>query len=70
MIIKIDGAKRLAIADDRVRQERDRLLAETDWAVVPDRNPSQDLLDYRQALRDIPQQDGFPDSVIWPTPPE
>ena len=25
--------------------------------------------DYRQALLDIPQQTGFPDDVVWPTPP-
>ena len=25
--------------------------------------------EYRQALLDIPQQEGFPDNIIWPTPP-
>lgn len=25
---------------------------------------------YRQALRDIPQQDGFPFNVVWPAKPE
>jgi hypothetical protein len=25
---------------------------------------------YRQALRDVPNQDGFPQNVIWPTKPE
>jgi hypothetical protein len=29
----------------------------------------QTWLDYRQALLDIPQQEGFPDNVIWPTKP-
>lgn len=70
MIIKIDEEKRLAIASARVRVRRDELLAATDWAVAPDRNPSQAMLDYRQALRDVPQQAGFPDGVIWPTAPE
>ena len=31
---------------------------------------AQDLMRaYRQALRDVPQQDGFPDNVIWPEKP-
>lgn len=25
--------------------------------------------EYRQALLDVPQQEGFPDNIIWPTPP-
>jgi len=25
---------------------------------------------YRQALRDVPQQAGFPDDVTWPMKPE
>lgn len=37
----------------QVRQERDRLIAETDWWVLPDRNPTPEQLAYRQALRDI-----------------
>jgi len=38
----------------RLRIERDRLIAETDWWVLPDRTPTQAQLDYRQALRDLP----------------
>lgn len=30
----------------------------------------QEWLNYRQALRDIPQQTGFPDNVVWPTAPQ
>jgi len=37
-----------------LRIERDRLIAETDWWVLPDRTPTQAQLDYRQALRDLP----------------
>lgn len=70
MIIKIDEAKRVAIAGARIRQERDRLLLETDWMVTPDRQLSQAVIDYRQALRDVPQQAGFPDNIQWPTKPE
>lgn len=52
-----------------VRSKRDRLLAASDWAALPDVPASDEWLTYRQALRDVPQQSGFPDSVEWPTPP-
>ena len=38
----------------RLREERDKLLAETDWWVLPDRTPTSEQLAYRQALRDLP----------------
>lgn len=66
--------------EDAVRAERDKLLADTDWVVTKaiEQNAQDGLgmqipvvwLDYRQALRDIPQQPGFPDNVTWPTEPE
>lgn len=57
-----------AIAND-VRRTRDDLLAETDWWAVADRTMTQAEKDYRQALRDVPQQDGFPVNITWPTKP-
>ena len=36
----------------------------------PDDTTRQRWLDYRQALRDIPQQKGFPFDVVWPEKPE
>ncbi len=53
-----------------VKAERNGLLATTDWWVLPDRTPTQAQLDYRSALRDLPQQDGFPNNVTWPEKPE
>ena len=54
-----------------VRSERDRLLAASDWTQVADAPVNQAAwAAYRQALRDLPQQDGFPRDVIWPTTPE
>lgn len=48
----------------RVRAERDRRLTATDYLVVPDYPLDPDKLEevktYRQALRDLPQQPGFP----------
>ena len=57
-----------------VRLERDRLLAETDWRDVKayERNENLEAKweSYRQALRDLTAQEGFPYSVEWPTKPE
>lgn len=53
----------------QIRAERDRKLSETDWRFRSDMNPSQDWIEYCQALRDIPEQEGFPWNVEWPTDP-
>ena len=57
---------------DEVRTQRDALLVESDWAVLPDAPvaDAQAWKDYRQALRDVPQQTGFPTDIDWPTKPE
>ena len=64
----------VADAADEIRARRDRLLAATDWAVLPDSPLDAQLLEevktYRQALRDVPQQERFPDSITWPRMPE
>lgn len=56
-----------------VRGIRDAKLSETDYLVVPDYPISEENLAevkvYRQALRDIPEQSGFPKDVIWPDIP-
>ena len=56
-----------------VRDQRDRLLAKSDYAVQPDYPLSDSerdaVIEYRQALRDIPEQKGFPDSIDWPGKP-
>jgi len=57
------------IRGEDVRAERNRLLRESDWAALPDAPAGEEWLAYRQALRDVPQQSGFPDSVDWPEPP-
>jgi hypothetical protein len=56
-----------------VKDRRNQLLTESDWTQLP-RSPltteQQDAwAAYRQELRDIPQQAGFPLTVVWPTPP-
>ena len=53
-----------------VRAERDKLIAATDWTVLGDaKTVKADWKTYRQALRDVPEQAGFPYAVEWPTPP-
>lgn len=57
-----------------IRAQRDRLLAETDYLLMPDYPIAGEALDalavYRQALRDITKQETFPQSVTWPEKPE
>ena len=55
----------------RARAKRNRLLAETDWTQLADIPAATRALykEYRQKLRDITEQPGFPRHVEWPTPP-
>ena len=59
-----------------LREERDRLIALTDWRFRSDLSPSQAWIDYSQALRDLPataspslDKNGNLTGVTWPTPP-
>lgn len=53
-----------------VRAERNRLLADSDWTQVLDAPVDRGAWTaYRQALRDISSQEGFPFSVTWPEAP-
>jgi DNA-binding ferritin-like protein (Dps family) len=52
-----------------VRRKRAALLMQTDIWAFSDRTMPEDIQNYRQALRDIPEQEGFPRDVIWPIKP-
>jgi hypothetical protein len=54
----------------QVRAQRNALLSACDWTQLADA-PVDDLAwaTYRQALRDIPTQSGFPLDVVWPVAP-
>lgn len=52
-----------------VRAERDNKLAETDYLALSDATLTDAMKAYRQALRDVPAQSGFPDNITWPTKP-
>ena len=57
----------------RVRLTRDIELKKCDWRVMPDSPLSDSKVaewkTFRQALRDIPTQAGFPTNVTWPPRP-
>ena len=57
----------------RVRMRRDSLISRTDFYVQPDYPSDPAGLEavkaYRQALRDVPEQSGFPRNVQWPSLP-
>ena len=58
---------RIQRKSDEVRKKRNQLLSETDWTQLPDAPVDGSLwATYRQELRDIPEQEGFPWQVQWP----
>ena len=74
-IKELDAAEPMRL----LRIERNKKIAETDWRVLPDQTPSDDWINYRQALRDLPassspklNNNGELDysSFTWPTEPE
>ena len=56
-----------------VRQTRDDKLKETDWVVIKNLESNANIPAvweiYRQALRDVPTQSGFPWTITWPDAP-
>lgn len=57
-----------------VKNQRDQLLSQSDWTQIPN-NPltpakQQEWAVYRQELRDITSQSGYPFNVIWPVQPK
>ena len=65
-----DLAARLAQQAAAVRADRNARLAATDWTQIADSSADKPAwAAYRQALRDVPSQAGFPQSVSWPQEP-
>lgn len=54
--------------------KRDKLLLDSDWTQLPDvpltETQKQEWATYRQELRDIPEQSGYPFNINWPIPPQ
>jgi hypothetical protein len=67
-----DGSNNSVKAVD-VRAQRDALLTASDWTQVTDSPLTTDVkaawATYRAALRNLPQQSGFPLTITWPTAP-
>lgn len=65
------SAEELLQLSSEYRLHRNRLIAETDWILLEDVNISNkaDWLTYRQNLRDLTNQPGFPTDIIWPEKP-
>lgn len=54
-----------------VRASRDEKLKECDWTQIADSTADKAAwATYRQALRDLPSQEGFPWVITWPVQPE
>lgn len=55
----------------QIRAERNAKLAATDWTQASDvpQSVKDSYAPYRQALRDVPTQSGFPNQVVWPESP-
>jgi len=55
---------------NQVRQTRNELLSETDWTQLSDSPVDKEVWAiYRQSLRDISTQEGFPFNILWPIKP-
>lgn len=58
---------------EKVRIKRDKLLADTDYYLMPDYPATevfkQNMKNYRQSLRDIPETFSSPFLVVWPVKP-
>ena len=74
-IIELDASEPMRL----LRIERNKKIAETDWRVLPDQPSSDDWVNYRQALRDLPASVSPKldsnyeldfSSFTWPTEPE
>lgn len=73
-LIELDAAEPMRL----LRIERDKKIAQTDWRVLPDQTPTDDWINYRQALRDLPASASPKldsnyeldfSSFTWPTEP-
>ena len=67
-----DDAKAAKDAEQakNIRSDRDKRLSDTDWTQVADAPVDKAVwATYRQALRDVPAQAGFPYDITWPSKP-
>lgn len=65
--------QKTVIQENSIKSERDSLLYKSDWTQIPN-NPltvekQNEWAVYRQSLRDVTSQSGYPFNVVWPTQP-
>ena len=71
----LSSEERAIVEGETARAKRNRLLLESDWTdtySAPGRLGAvvyQEWQDYRQGLRDISSQTGFPTEIVWPIAP-
>jgi uncharacterized protein involved in exopolysaccharide biosynthesis len=63
----IEVAAEQALAS--LRSKRNQLLAETDYLALADSTLTDEMRDYRQALRDLPANTVDPANPVWPVKP-
>ena len=54
---------------EKLRSDRNRLLAETDYLALSDATLTDEMRTYRQALRDLPANTTDPANPVWPVKP-
>lgn len=69
----LDAEISLELRWDKVKSKRNKLLTSCDWTQIPDSPLSSEQksewAQYRQLLRDVPQQQVEPEQVVWPSSP-
>ena len=68
--VVVEESEVLAIQTEANRSLRNKRIAETDWWALSDRTMTAEQTAYRQALRDITDQAGFPTDITWHQKPE
>jgi hypothetical protein len=66
LVVQIDEPA----ASNNVRAHRNKLISDTDWMALTDNTMTPEWASYRQELRDVTGQSGFPFAVVWPTEPQ
>jgi hypothetical protein len=62
-------AEATAVLASNAREQRDKLLAATDFYALSDVSMSEAMTTYRSDLRSVPTLNGFPNDFEWPTAP-
>jgi len=70
MVERLTDEERTQKLTAEARARRDEALFKCDWCLLPDSGFNQEVIDdlliYRQKLRDVPQQPKFPYEIDWP----